>query len=75
MVFMFSIEDNTISAEKCLGMVFAALHITIKQLDVPTVAVALHIVVVSPVLENRGLLRHFIDENEAKLLVTLNLLR
>jgi hypothetical protein len=52
MVFMFSIEDNTIAAEKCLSMVFAALYIAIEQLDVSTVAVALDIVVSDPVVEN-----------------------
>jgi len=55
-MIMFSVEDNTIAAEKCLGMVFACFYIAIEELNVSTVAVTLFIVIGNPVVENRCLL-------------------
>jgi hypothetical protein len=55
-MIMLSVEDNTIAAEKCLGMVFACFYIAIEELNVSTIAVALFIVIGDPVVENRCLL-------------------
>ena len=55
-MIMLSAKQDTITAEKCLGMVFACLHIAIEELDVSTAAVTLDIVVGDPVVENRSLL-------------------
>jgi hypothetical protein len=51
-MIMFSSEENTITAEKCLGMVFACYFIAIEELDVSSVAVALDVVVGNPIVEN-----------------------
>jgi hypothetical protein len=51
-MIMFSAEENTITAEKCLCMVFACYFVAIEELDVSTVAVALNVVVGNPVVEN-----------------------
>jgi hypothetical protein len=52
MLFMFPVEDNTITAEKCLSMIFASFYVAIEELNVSSIAATLGIVVCNPVVEN-----------------------
>lgn len=51
-MIMFSSIDHTIIAEKFLSMIFASFYVAIENLNVSTFAVALHIVVSYPIVEN-----------------------
>ena len=52
MIFMFSLKDDAVNAEKLLSMVLASLYIAIEDLDTSSVAFALHIVSGCPIVND-----------------------
>ena len=72
MLFMFSINGNTILTEKLLVMVYALFIIAKEHLDASTLAVAFYIVNIAPILVYRCLILHLFMKNDCLLLVSLN---
>jgi hypothetical protein len=72
MLFMFSINGNTILTEKLLVMVYAFFIIAKEHLDASTLAVAFYIVNIAPILVYRCLILHLFMKNDCLLLVSLN---